>query len=117
MSNGFTPEQKEILLSDRNIQSVGILSCAGYLKSTDEDDTINVGLLWCDDVYWEDQSAPAWSSMKGRYPQEVNELLVTREALKSCGKKSLGFCDSFSMTYEDNTGTHSEPGDSVEVPV
>ena len=54
--NGFTEEQKTILTENPDIQSVGTLSYAGYVKSTDADDTINVGLIWCDPVYWEQQS-------------------------------------------------------------
>ena len=45
--NGFTEEQKTILTENPDIQTVGALSYAGYVKSTDADDTINVGLIWC----------------------------------------------------------------------
>lgn len=106
--NGFTEEQKTILMENPDIQTVGALSYAGYVKSTDADDTINVGLIWCDPVYWEQQSAPARTMVEGTYPVEKNELLVTKEALKECGKESLTLGDTLSMTYEDNTGIHTE---------
>ena len=106
--NGFTEEQKTILTENPDIQSVGTLSYAGYVKSTDADDTINVGLIWCDPVYWEQQSAPARTMVEGSYPVERKELLVTKEALKECGKESLTLGDTLSMTYEDNTGIHTE---------
>lgn len=106
--NGFTEEQKTILMDNPDIQSVGTLSYAGYVKSTDADDTINVGLIWCDPVYWEQQSAPARTMVEGAYPEKKNELLVTKAALKECGKESLAVGDILSMTYEDNTGVHTE---------
>ena len=106
--NGFTEEQKTILTENPDIQTVGALSYAGYVKSTDADDTINVGLIWCDPVYWEQQSAPARTMVEGSYPVERKELLVTKEALKECGKESLTLGDTLSMTYEDNTGIHTE---------
>lgn len=65
VANGFTREQKDILLADPKVQTVGSLSYAGYVKSTEEDDTIDVGLLWCDEVYWETQSAPARTNFEG----------------------------------------------------
>ena len=68
--NGFTEEQKTILTENPDIQTVGALSYAGYVKSTDADDTINVGLIWCDPVYWEQQSAPARTMVEGTYPVE-----------------------------------------------
>ena len=95
VANGFTQEQKDILLADSKVQTVGSLSYAGYVKSTQEDDTIDVGLLWCDEVYWETQSAPARTSLEGHYPEEKYELLVTREALNACGEGSLSCGDRF----------------------
>ena len=106
--NGFTEKQKMMLTENPDIQSVGTLSYAGYVKSTDADDTIHVGLLWCDPVYWEQQSAPARIMAEGTYPEKKNELLVTKAALKECGKEFLGVGDLLSMTYEDNTGVHTE---------
>lgn len=76
--NGFTEEQKTILTENPDIQSVGTLSYAGYVKSTDADDTINIGLIWCDPVYWEQQSAPARTMVEGIYPKKENELMVTK---------------------------------------
>ena len=108
VANGFTEEQKAILMDRSDVRSVGVLSYAGYAKSTDADDTIDVGLLWCDPVYWETMSAPARTGVKGTYPEKENELMVTREALRACGKETLEPGDCFVMNYEDNTGVHRE---------
>lgn len=106
--NGFSEEQKEVLMENPDIQTVGSLSYAGYVRSTDADDTVNLGLLWCDDTFWKIQHLPVRTRVEGHYPQKENELMVTRKALKDCGKESLSLGDSFPMTFEDNMGIHTK---------
>lgn len=106
--NGFTEEQREIVRNNPNVETVGRQAYSGYVKSTDADDTVNVGFLWCDKVFWENQKAPAITKMEGHYPKAENELLATKDILKECGKESLNIGDSFTMTYEDNKGIHTK---------
>lgn len=106
--NGFTEKQKEILKNNSNVQTVGIQTYCGSVKSTDADDTVSVGMLWGDKTFWESQKSPAITEMNGHYPKAENELLATEETLKACGKDSLSTGDHFSMTYEDNTGIHTK---------
>ena len=63
---------------------------AGSVLSTDYDNTANVGCVWLDEVYWNDIMTPAREWVKGSYPQEENEVMVTKEALESCGSEELG---------------------------
>lgn len=106
--NGFTPRQLETLQQNPHIQSVGIESYAGYIKSTEFDQTVEIGLLWCDEVFWEKQMAQARGELIGHYPQKKNELMVTKDILKSCGNETLSVGDSFSLTYENHTGVHTD---------
>lgn len=106
--NGFDSKQKEYLDNNENVQSVGIQTYSGYIKSSNFDDTVDVGLLWCDDVFWQKQSAPARTMLKGHYPQKENELMVTREGLKKCGNEILDVGDSLTLTYEVNTGIYEK---------
>ena len=106
--NGFTEEQREIAQNNSHVETVGRQAYSGHVKSTDSDDTVNVGLLWCDKVFWEDQKAPAITKMQGHYPNAENELLATTDILKECGKEHLNIGDSFTMTYEDNKGIHTK---------
>lgn len=94
--------------SGNTVETVGVLAYCGSVKSTDTDSTVNSALLWGDKAYWENQKAPAIAEMKGYYPQTENEVLVTEEVLEECGKSSLSVGDSFSITYEDNTGVHTK---------
>ena len=107
LMNGFTEQQKESLEENSFTRSVGTESYAGYVKSTEYDDTVDTGLLWCDQTFWEEQMAPARTKTEGFYPQEKNQLMVTREGLKALGKEDLQIGDSLSLTYEDNTGIHT----------
>ena len=56
---GMTEEQKEKLEANPDIEKIGIAAVSGYVESTDRDDTINVGLMWADETYWEEMMAPA----------------------------------------------------------
>lgn len=107
LMNGFTEQQKESLEENSFTRSVGTESYAGYVKSTEYDDTVDTGLLWCDQTFWEEQMAPARTKTEGFYPQEKDQLMVTREGLKALGKEDLQTGDSLSLTYEDNTGIHT----------
>ena len=106
--NGFTPEQLKTLQQNQNIQSVGIESYAGFIKGTEFDNTVEIGLLWCDDVFWNSQMSSARTKLEGRYPQNKNELMVTKEVLKNCGNENLSIGDNFILTYENNTGVHTD---------
>lgn len=106
--NGFTENQKESLINNPNVKTVGVLTYCGNVKSTDTDSTVNAALLWGDKTYWESQKTPARTEMNGHYPKKQNELLATEEVLEECGKSSLTIGDYLSITYEDNTGVHTK---------
>ncbi|MCH1978180.1 ABC transporter permease [Lawsonibacter sp. OA9] len=105
--NGFTEGQKEICGRDENILYAGTEAYAGYAMETDVDDTMYSGMLWCDEVQWENILAPAREWVKGEYPEKDHELMATREALQNCGKGNLGVGDRFILTYSDKKGTHT----------
>ena len=106
--NGFTSEQLNILQQNQSIQSVGMESYAGFIKSTEFDHTVAIGLLWCDEVFWDTQMSPARTKLEGHYPQNKNELMVTKDILEACGNENLSVGDSLVLTYENNTGVHTD---------
>ncbi len=107
LMNGFTEDQREILIHHSGVKSVGALAYCGNVKSSDSDRSVNAGFLWGDKTYWERQKAPAITEMKGHYPQARNELLATEEVLETCGKSALSVGDRLSLTYEDRAGIHT----------
>ncbi len=106
--NGFTPEQLHTLDQDQDILSTGMETYAGFIKSTEFDPTVELGLLWCDETFWDDQMTPARTVLKGSYPQKKNEIMVKKDHLKSLGNKKLSVGDPITLTYENNTGTYTE---------
>lgn len=107
VANGFTDKQLDFLNSNEKIESVGIQAYSGSVKSTDSDDTVNLGLLYSDEVFWKQQHSEATTSIEGNYPTKFNELMVSKEALEESGKSSLNIGDIFTLTYEDNNGVHT----------
>ena len=106
--NGFTSKQLQTMQKNKEVQSVGIESYAGFIQSTEFDQTVEIGLLWCDDIFWEDLMAPARTKLEGHYPQNKNELMVTKDILKIFGNENLFVGDSIRLTYENITGVSSD---------
>ena len=107
---GMTKEQKEKCEDNPDIDKIGIAAVAGSVLSTDYDNTANVGCVWLDEVYWNDIMTPAREWVKGSYPQEENEIMVTKEALESCGfeELGLGIGDTFRALWQDAQGNQSQ---------
>lgn len=105
---GITKEQLKWCRERENITAVGLQAYSGYPEKTRKDNTLHSGLIWCDEVFWEQQMAPAREMIRGTYPQKENELMVTRKSLKDCGMEDLGIGDSFEMTYTDHNGSHTK---------
>ena len=72
------------------------------VEKTDQDSTPDVGLIWADDGYWTQMMEPVREKLEGRYPTALNEIMVTKSALKECGYEDLDVGDTLAMSY----GTH-----------
>lgn len=105
---GVTPEQQELCENNPDITAAGILAVAGYVMETEEDSTPDVGLLWLDDTYWNTMKRPAIEWQEGQYPQEADEIMVTKEALKECKMEDLGVGDSITFKYGDALGEYTK---------
>ena len=83
-------------------------SYAGFVKSTEFDDTVEIGLLWCDEVFWGSADVARKDKDGGTLSAGQTELMVTKDILKACGNESLSVGDSLILTYENNTGVHTD---------
>lgn len=109
---GATKEQIELCENDPDVSCTGICAVAGYVVETEMDQTPNVGMMWADNNYWDIMMAPVRENVKGTYPVEENEVMVTETALKECGLEGLDVGDTFTMTY----GTmESETEDTFQI--
>lgn len=105
---GVTKEQQEMCKNNPSISAIGVIGLAGSALETEADDTVNMGLAWADNTFWNIMMAPAREWTKGEYPQKSNEIMVTKKALQACGMEKLGIGDSFPMVYSDFYGEHTK---------
>ena len=73
-------------------------------RKTDQDSTPDVGLIWADDGYWTQMMEPVREKLEGRYPTALDEIMVTKSALKECGYEDLDVGDTLAMSYGTNEG-------------
>lgn len=101
---GGSEEQLEKCKTDEDVRAVGLVGVAGYIEETEGDKTANLGTVWADETFWNEMMSPARTSVEGTYPQEKEEVMVTRKALKTCGLEDRQIGDSFRAVYVDGKG-------------
>ena len=99
---GVTDEQRQMCENNPDIVLTGTAGVCGWVEKTDQDSTPDVGLIWADDGYWTQMMEPVREKLEGRYPTALNEIMVTKSALKECGYEDLDVGDTLAMSY----GTH-----------
>lgn len=105
---GISEEQKEILEENPTVEQYGVVMVSGVVAETEADKTPGVGLLYADDTYWKKMMAPARKFVKGHYPVEENEVMVTEDALKKCGFSDKKIGDEITFVYEINEKREAE---------
>ena len=99
---GVTDEQRQMCENNPDIVLTGTVGVCGWVEKTDQDSTPDVGLIWADDGYWTQMMEPVREKLEGRYPTALDEIMVTKSALKECGYEDLDVGDTLAMSY----GTH-----------
>lgn len=99
---GISEEQKAVLEANPNVARYSVVMVSGVVVETEADKTPGVGLLYADDTYWKEMMAPARKFVKGHYPVEENEVMVTADALKKCGFSNKKIGDEITFVYEAN---------------
>lgn len=101
---GVTDEQRQMCENNPDIVLTGTAGVCGWVEKTDQDSTPNVGLIWVDDGYWTQMMEPVREKLEGRYPTALDEIMVTKSALKECGYEDLDVGDTISMSYGTQKG-------------
>ena len=101
---GVTDEQRQMCENNPDIVLTGTAGVCGWVEKTEQDSTPNVGLIWVDDGYWTQMMEPVREKLKGRYPTVLDEIMVTKSALRECGYKDLDVGDTISMSYGTQKG-------------
>ncbi|MBC5714786.1 ABC transporter permease [Roseburia sp. BX1005] len=101
---GVTDEQKQMCENNPDIVLTGTAGVCGWVEKTDQDSTPNVGLIWADDGYWTQMMEPVREKLEGSYPTALDEIMVTKSALKECGYEDLEVGDTLDMSYGTQKG-------------
>ena len=105
---GVTDEQRQMCENNPDIVLTGTVGVCGWVEKTERDSTPDIGLIWADDGYWTQMMEPAREVLEGKYPTAVNEIMVTKAALKECGYEEMGVGDSLSVSYVTHEGSYTE---------
>ena len=101
---GVTDEQRQMCENNPDIVLTGTTGVCGWVEKTEQDSTPNVGLIWVDDGYWTQMMEPVREKLEGRYPTALDEIMVTKSALKECGYENLDVGDTLAMSYGTQKG-------------
>lgn len=82
-----TKKQEKIVKNIKEIKYAGVTVKTGIIKSINDNVSREVRLYWSDKINWEKQRLPAFEFMKGKYPQEKNEIVFSTAELKEMGIK------------------------------
>ena len=104
---GVTDEQRQMCENNPDIILTGTLGVCGWVEKTDKDSTPDVGLIWADDGYWTQMMEPVREKLEGRYPTALDEIMVTKSALKECGYEALDVGDTLAMSYGTKNGIYT----------
>ena len=104
---GVTDEQRQMCENNPDIVLTGTAGVCGWVEKTDQDSTPDVGLIWADDGYWTQMMEPVREKLEGRYPTALDEIMVTKSALKECGYEDLEVGDTLAMSYGTQKGIFS----------
>ena len=101
-------EQIEKCRNDSRIEEAGLTVKCASAESNGVDDSLHTTFIWSDGTYWDVQKRPALKWIKGEYPKQENELMISMGALKECGSENGKIGDRLTFTYGDKNGKHKK---------
>lgn len=84
----LTEPRDDQVLTIRDMEKVkyaGLSVKCAVLSKYEEKELDKVRLFWLDDTCWQKQTIPALDYYKGNYPQQDNEIMLSKSALKAMG--------------------------------
>ncbi|MGX7265448.1 FtsX-like permease family protein [Enterococcus crotali] len=99
-----TEKQLNILENQSNIKFTGQQIACGTGISIDDKTTVKIILKWKDPINWQKQTIPALVEWEGRYPKEINEIMMSSAALSDAAIKDVRLGMKISMKYIDKNG-------------
>ena len=81
-------DQVSAIRKMENVKYAGLSVKCAVLSKCGDITLDKVRLFWLDNTCWEKQTVPALDYYKGEYPQKENEIMLSKNALKSMGIKN-----------------------------
>lgn len=105
-------DQVSAIREMEEVKYAGLCVKCAVLSQYGEKELDKVRLFWLDDTCWEKQTIPALDYYKGEYPQQENEIMLSKSALNSMGIKKPEIGMELSLVYqtlaEDNDYENKE---------
>ncbi len=99
-----TASQIEQLHALDYVKTVGTGNNVGFVKNTPQMGKIALSLHYFDRAEWEELRAPACTDIAGRYPQQENEIMVSRGALSRLGINNPTLGMEIPLNYHIESG-------------
>jgi len=99
-----TASQIEQLKNLDYVRIVGTNNSVGFVKNTPEMGKISLSLHYFDRAEWEELRAPACTDIAGDYPQQENEIMVSRGVLARLGINNPTIGMEIPLTYHTESG-------------
>lgn len=78
-------DQVSAIREMEKVKYAGLCVKCAVLSQYGDKELDKVKLFWLDDTCWEKQTIPALDYYKGRYPQQENEIMLSKSTLKAMG--------------------------------
>lgn len=104
-----TDEQIERLKELDYVKYVGTGIGVGVVENTPKMGQIYINLCYIDDIQWKYMNMPAFSDINGQYPQESDEIMLSRFALERMGitEPQIGMTIDLSYWTDNYRDNHS----------
>ena len=78
-------DQIEKIRSMDNVEYVGVAVKCAMIEQYQDKSLDKTRLYWLDETCWERQTIPALEGYEGKYPQDENEIMLSKYTLKAMG--------------------------------
>ncbi len=87
------------------VKAVGTGYTVANVKSTPKTSDISLSLYYFDSTEWDKMRSPAYTDIKGNYPQKENEIMIPAQVLKKAGIDHPSIGMEISFTYDTGNGS------------
>lgn len=78
-------DQVEIIKKMDKVKYAGLVVKCGIIDKIDNEKVSGIQLYWADDISWEKQHIPAFEFVKGNYPKNKDEIILSTANLNKLG--------------------------------